>query len=241
MFTIQLKKPRNDSLCCPLEKTNTERSILRFYLDLYCLDGAPYHSAICYPVIVCPVCAIVNLTQTSSQPTSIMKTSRRFGCSRGNIIKAISYACNTKRHGTEQHVLTHTNYSFVHLSSRGFAEEKKKKKKKKRNGKCWRLDQRTVKKNDKRLSLPIHRLTRWNPMKKKKLNFEALILLTTTVRNEVIIFQKQQDQTMFLFLDFLLSLSTSYYFFSTSIHLIILNMQTTNEKRKRTDRFVTCS
>ncbi len=42
---------------------------------------------------------------------------KTFGCSLGNIIKAISYAGKrTTRYGTEQHVLTHINDFFVHLS-----------------------------------------------------------------------------------------------------------------------------
>jgi hypothetical protein len=72
---------------------------------------------------------------------------KTFGCSLGNIIKAISYACNTKRHGTEQHVLTHTTNLFVHLSRRVSMETTKREEKKRtdvrstnRQEKCRKIE-----------------------------------------------------------------------------------------------------
>ena len=59
--------------------------ILRCYLYAYCFDGvlppslSLYHSTIDYPARRCPVCRIVNLSKTSSQPISIMESCRRLG------------------------------------------------------------------------------------------------------------------------------------------------------------------
>ena len=88
--------------------------VLRFYLNVYCLDGALYHSAICYPVILCPVCAIVNLTQTSSQPTSFMEP---WGSSLNYVRRVfLSRYSGGKWYNTEEHVLTHTNNSSIYPS-----------------------------------------------------------------------------------------------------------------------------
>lgn len=56
--------------------------ILRCYLYAYCFDGVHVslsHSTIDYPGRRCPVCPIVNLSKTSSQPISIMESCRRLG------------------------------------------------------------------------------------------------------------------------------------------------------------------
>jgi hypothetical protein len=72
--------------------------VLRFYLNVYCLDGTLYHSAICYPVILCPVCAIVNLTQTNSQPTSFIESWGYWGCSLGDGLR-VFYRDTVEKNG----------------------------------------------------------------------------------------------------------------------------------------------
>ena len=87
----------------------------RFHSYAYCLDGGLYHSAICYPVSRCPVCVIVNLTQTSSQPTSIMESSKSF-FHLWPISQAPSLEISSSRirsHPTKQ--VIHTNISSIHV------------------------------------------------------------------------------------------------------------------------------